>query len=255
MDKRKTETDKRIEAIEKRMHELIAQQDNGTWSKRKGTGGNRGGGGDEWQPKCIVVFACKWAEKEGPKAVGRTWITNFLRAAQEALVAEHGECYKEVFGKWKLLHMRSYKVEVEVKDPEMVWELRSALAKLIDGTHVEALRGPKGDPVRIGVERSRKEKARFKWLAALEGVLQGSLTRLVTQGTRVLPSGKSVSDVLKSDGRSFNIMAVDENGSEAVVVHIAKDLTMQEVDEEMLQALGMSKEEMSTQLRAAVGGR
>ena len=30
---------------------------------------------------------------------------------------------------------------------------------------------------------------------------------------------------------------------------------MQEVDEEMLQALGMSKEEMSTQLRSAVGGR
>ena len=38
-------------------------------------------------------------------------------------------------------------------------------------------------------------------------------------------------------------MAVDENGSEAVVVHIAKDLTMQEVDAELLQALGMSQED------------
>ena len=89
----------------------------------------------------------------------------------------------------------------------------------------------------------------------MEGVLQGSLTRLVTQGTRTLPSGKSVSDVLKSDGRSFNIIAVDENGSEAVVVHIAKGLTMQEIDAELMSALGMAQEEMSTQLRTAVGGR
>ena len=202
-----------------------------------------------------MVFACKWSEKEGPKSVGRQWITNFLKAAQEVLVAEHGESYKEVFGKWKLQHVKSYKVEIEVKDSEMAWELRSALAKLIDGTRVEALRGPAGDPVRIGVERSREEKARFKWLAALEGVLQGSLTKLVTNGTRTLPSGKFVSDVVKSDGRTFNIMAVGENESETVIVHVAKDLTLQEVDEEMLQALGISKEEMSSQLRTAVGGR
>ena len=151
--------------------------------------------------------------------------------------------------------MRSYKVEIEVKDLEMVWELRSALAKLIDGTQVEGLRGPKGDAVRIGVERSREEKARFKWLAALEGVLQGSLTRRVTEGTRALPNGQSVSDVLKSDGRSFNIMATEENGNEVVVVRVARDLTLQEIDGELLAALGITQEEMSTQLRAAAGGR
>ena len=64
-----------------------------------------------------------------------------------------------------------------------------------------------------------------------------------------------MSDVVKSDGRTFNIMAVGENESETVVVYIAKDLTVQEVDEELLQALGMTKEGMITQLRQAVGGR
>ena len=137
----------------------------------------------------------------------------------------------------------------------MVWELRSVLAKLIEGTKDVALRGPQGDAVRIGVERSREEKARFKWLAALEGVLQGSLTQLVSQKRRSLPAGTSVGDVVKSDGRTFNIMVVGDDESETVAAHVGKDLTVQEVDEELLQAIGITKDGMITQLRQAVGGR
>ena len=137
----------------------------------------------------------------------------------------------------------------------MVWELRSVLAKLIEGTTDLALRGPKGDAVRIGVERSREEKARFKWLSALEGVLQGSLTQLVSQKGRSLPAGTSVGDVVKSDGRTFNIMLVGDDESETVAAHVGKDLTIQEVDEELLQAIGITRDALITQLRQAVGGR
>ena len=113
----------------------------------------------------------------------------------------------------------------------------------------------KGDAVRIGVERSREEKARFKWLSALEGVLQGSLTQLVSPKRRSLPAGTSVGDVVKSDGRTFNILVVGENESETVAAHVGKDLTIQEVDEELLQAIGITRDAMITQLRQAVGGR
>ena len=160
------------------------------------------------------------------------------------LIEEHGESYKEVFGKWRLQHARSYKVEVELKDPDMVWELRSVMAKMIEGTTDLALRGPKGDAVRIGVERSREEKERFKWLAALEGVLQGSLTRKVAEGTRTLPRKQSVGHVLKSDGRSFNIMATEDKGNEVVVVHVDKDQRLQEIVEDLLSALGITKDEL-----------
>ena len=193
--------------------------------------------------------------RDGAKAVGRQRIITFLNKAQEALIEEHGESYKEVFGKWRLQHARSYKVEVELKDPDMVWELRSVMAKMIEGTTDLALRGPKGDEVRIGVERSREEKASFKWLAALEGVLQGSLTQMISQKRRSLPTGQSVADVVKSDGRTFNIMVVGENESETVAAHVGKDLTVQEVDEELLRAIGTTKDAMITQLRQAVSGR
>ena len=259
LSKQKTETDQRIEAIEKRMQELMEQQQQqkaaGAWGAWRGTGGSRSTGDGEWQPTSIVIFACLWKEKDGPKAVGRQWITTFLERAQEKLIEEHGESYKDVFGKWRLQHAKSYKVEVALKDPDMVWEMRSILAKMIEGATDLALRGPKGDAVRIGVERTREEKARFKWLAALETVLQGSLTQMVSQKRRVLPNGVSVADVVKSDGRTFNIMVVGDNESETVAAHVGKDLTIQEVDEELLQAIGITRDAMTTQLRQAVGGR
>ena len=62
-------------------------------------------------------------------------------------------------------------------------------------------------------------------------------------------------DVVKADGRTFNIMAVGENECETVVAHIAKGLTVQEVDEELLQSIGITRDGMTTQLRQAVGSR
>ena len=50
-------------------------------------------------------------------------------------------------------------------------------------------------------------------------------------------------------------MVVGENESETVVAHVGKDLTVQEVDEELLQAIGTTKDAMITQLRQAVSGR
>ena len=90
----------------------------------------------------------------------------------------YGEGYKDIFGTWELLKVKDYKVEVEVKYPERFWEIRSAMAELIDDAEDRELRGPAGDKVRIGVERTTEEKARFKWLAALEKVLRDALQKM-----------------------------------------------------------------------------
>ena len=62
----KKETDMKIEALEKRLTELMSQQETGAWSKWRGTGAARTGDGDGCHRKSIGFFACKWGEREGP---------------------------------------------------------------------------------------------------------------------------------------------------------------------------------------------
>ena len=51
----------------------------------------------EWQPKFIVIFACTWKAKTGPKAIGRKWIVQFLKASEEKLVDEYCDSFAGVF--------------------------------------------------------------------------------------------------------------------------------------------------------------
>ena len=76
-----------------------------------------------------------------------------------------------------------------------------------------------------------------------------------SENSQAMDNRTSVGDVVKSDGRTFNIMVVGENESETVAAHVGKDLTIQEVDEDLLQAIGITKDAMITQLRQAVSGR
>ena len=129
-----------------------------------------------------------------------------------------------------------------------------------------ALLGPRGDPVRVGVERSREEKARFRYLSTLEQVLRNALQGQVDGGKAQLPAEKTVDDMVQTESKSWIVTCVENLREDAgedrrtarqvPIAGIAEDLSVENVHAERLAAwLGLDKPNLEARLRGALTNR
>ena len=69
-----------------------------------------------------------------------------------------------------------------------------------------------------------------------------------------LPEGISLEEAIRADGRSFTVLKVEADG-EDLVAGVKEDLTLKDVDEAVLQEMGLDRRSLEAGWRIAAGER
>ena len=90
----------------------------------------------------------------------------------------------------------------------------------------------------------------------LQAASQGEISRVRAAAvtSRLLTTGVSLEEAIRADGRTFSVLRVEKDG-EDLVASVKDDLTLKDVDEAVLNELGLNRKSLETGWRIAAGER